>query len=52
MTSEKSLHQSLYELRQIANEMLFPILVAAARAYVKLHILKPEQVKEKYRKLL
>jgi len=52
LTEEKSLHEQLYELRKALDEMLFPILVAAARGYVKLHIMKPEWVKEKYRKFL
>ena len=52
MTEEKSLHESLYELRKAVDEMLFPVLMAAARAYVKLRILKPEWVREKYRKFL
>ena len=46
------MHESLYELRKALDEMLFPILVAAARACVELHIMKPEQVKEKYRDFL
>lgn len=52
MTEEKSLHESLYELRKALDEMLFPILIAAAKASVKLRILKPEQVREKYREFL